>query len=233
MISAEKAVREHKVMVERIAYRMLRQLPSGVDVNDVIQSGMIGLLDAATRYDESRGASFATYAGIRIQGTIIDDLRKGDWAPRSVHRKSRAVYAAIQAIEARTGTCARGVDMPEEMGVSPEEYHAAVRDGAACGNVYSYDVLLEKELEQDLGNDDDPAIDTQRDAFREAVAAAIDLLPERDKGVVIMYYFREKNLREIGELVGVSESRVSQILTEVAAKLRRRLSPWGGEGDIL
>src|ERR1700744_939603 len=129
---ADRLVLQHAELVKRIAYHLAGRLPPSVEVDDLIQAGMLGLLEAASNYAANRGASFETYAGIRIRGAMIDALRKLDWAPRSVHRKARAVAAVVQEIERTTGRDARDAEIAERMGVPLSEYHSIVQDAASC-----------------------------------------------------------------------------------------------------
>ena len=122
----------HAELVKRIAYHLAGRLPASVEVADLIQAGMLGLLEAASNYTADRGASFETYAGIRIRGAMLDALRKLDWAPRSVHRKARAAAAAVREMEAEFGREARDGEIAERMGVSLEEYHRIAQDAASC-----------------------------------------------------------------------------------------------------
>ncbi len=128
----EALVMRHAELVKRIAYHLAGRLPASVEVDDLIQAGMLGLLEAAANYSEGRGASFETYAGIRIRGAMLDGLRKLDWAPRSVHRKARAVAKAIREIESEYGREARDVEVAERMGMKLSDYHRIVEDSAGC-----------------------------------------------------------------------------------------------------
>src|SRR5690554_5226866 len=121
-------VEDFAPLVKRIAYHMMARMPACVQVDDLIQAGMIGLLEAAQKYDASRGASFETYAGIRIRGAIVDEMRRGDWVPRSVHRNTRMITQAIQAVEARVGRDALDTEIAAELEVSLDDYHAMLRD---------------------------------------------------------------------------------------------------------
>jgi RNA polymerase sigma factor for flagellar operon FliA len=203
-------------------------MPSSVQVDDLVQSGMIGLLEAARKYDLSKGASFETYAGIRIRGAMLDEIRKGDWAPRSVHRKSRQVADAIKAVEMRTGTDARDQDVAAELEMTLEDYHAILQD-ASGSRLFSFDDMLEGDdsmIEKVAGEVPNPLEGLQNDMFRGELAAAIATLPEREQLVLALYYDEELNLKEIGQVLGVSESRVSQIHTQAALRLRSRLNGW-------
>jgi RNA polymerase sigma factor for flagellar operon FliA len=192
-----------------------------------MQAGMIGLLEAAQRYSATKGATFETYAGIRIRGAMVDEIRKGDWVPRSVHRNARRVARAIKAVEDREGREAQDVEVAEELDMELSEYHATLSD-TNSGRLFSLDELNESgELPiQELETSDNPLDDLSSDAFRSSLAAAIEQLPEREKLVLSLYYNEELNLKEIGAVLGVSESRVSQIHSQAALRLRGRLAEW-------
>jgi len=215
-------------LVKRIAHHLHGRLPASVSVDDLIQSGMIGLLEAASNYDATKGASFETFAGIRIRGAMIDEVRRGDWSPRSVHRNSRRVSEAIREIEMRTGADAADTDIAREMGVSLEEYHAILKDTRGS-RLFSLDELVDSEGGADahLGDfGDEPSSVTSRERMADDIADAIDALPDREKLVLSLYYDEELNLKEIGQVIEVSESRVSQILSQATKRLRARLSGW-------
>jgi RNA polymerase sigma factor FliA len=215
-------------LVKRIAHHLLLRMPASVQIDDLIQSGMIGLLEAAKKYDVSKGASFETYAGIRIRGSMLDEVRKGDWAPRSVHRKSRKVAEAIKAIEARTGKDAKDQQIATELEIDLNAYYAILQD-ASGSRLFSFDDIMEGDdsaIEFSAGELPGPCDGLQRDTFKAHLARAIDGLPDREKLVLALYYDEELNLKEIGEVIGVSESRVSQIHSQAAMRLRARLSEW-------
>jgi RNA polymerase sigma factor for flagellar operon FliA len=227
-VGADGRVMQHAPLVKRIAYHLLNRLPDSVQVDDLIQAGMLGLLEAIKHYDASQGASFETYAGIRIRGSMLDEVRRSDWAPRSVHKKSRMVAGAIRAIENKTGCEARDVDIAEHLGITIDEYHDILQDSISC-RVFSVEELSETG---DHGCDESPNMEAgpldglMRDGFQQALANAIMGLPERERLVISLYYDDELNLREIGEVLNVSESRVSQICTQAVLRLRSRLSEW-------
>ena len=221
-------VEKYAPLVKRIAHHLLLRMPASVQVDDLVQSGMIGLLEAAKKYDVSKGASFETYAGIRIRGSMLDEVRKGDWAPRSVHRKSRKVAEAIKAIEARTGKDAKDHDIAKEMDIDLYAYYAILQD-ASGSRLFSFDDIMEGDdsaIELAVGDLPGPCDGLQRATFKEHLARAIDNLPPREKLVLALYYDEELNLKEIGEVIGVSESRVSQIHSQAAMRLRSRLADW-------
>jgi RNA polymerase sigma factor FliA len=221
--ASDQLVLKHAELVKRIAYHLAGRLPSSVEVDDLIQAGMLGLLEAAANYSDGRGASFETYAGIRIRGAMLDGLRKLDWAPRSVHRKAREVAAAIRELESELGREARDIDIAAKMGVEMDEYHRIVRDAAGC-QVASID---EDEKEIDAADPTaDPFRDVIDDGFRKALVNAIAGLPERERMVMSMYYDDELNLKEIGAVLAVSESRVCQIHGQALSRLKARLADW-------
>ena len=225
---ARETVEKHAPLVNRIARHLLARMPANVQLDDLVQSGMIGLLDAAKKYDQTKGASFETYAGIRIQGAMLDEVRKGDWTPRSVHRKSRDVSKAIQKIEARTGRHATDKEIAGELQTDLDSYYHILQDASGT-RLFSFDEISEgadpvlETLDSDLP---DPLDNLQHSRFQQDLTRAIDALPEREKLVLSLYYDEELNLKEIGEIIGVSESRVSQIHSLAALRLRSRMSEW-------
>jgi RNA polymerase sigma factor for flagellar operon FliA len=219
-------IARHAELVKRIAYHLVGRLPPSVEVNDLIQAGMIGLLEAASHYAADRGASFETYAGIRIRGAMIDALRKQDWAPRSVHRKARDAASAIRDIEGREGREARDTEIAAALNVSLDEYHRILQDSLACQLSSVDDVTEAAEI---ADRDANPQREAESGALREAVAEAISGLPERERLVMSMYYDDELNLKEIGVVLSVSESRVCQLHGQALVRLRSRLREWRAE----
>lgn len=229
--NADAMVMKHAPLVKRIAYHLMSRLPPSVQADDLIQSGMIGLLEAAKNYDASQGASFETYAGIRIRGAMLDEIRRTDWTPRSVHRKARQVAEAVRGIENEKGRDARDNEVAEAMGISLEDYHRILQDATGC-RVFSIDEPGHSGDEADYSLQDQPnePLDSlQNQGFKTALAEAIAGLPERERLVMAMYYDEELNLREIGEVLGVSESRVCQIHGQALIRLRARMGEWTQE----
>jgi len=217
-------------LVKRIAYHLMSRLPPNVQQDDLIQAGLIGLLEALRNYDASQGASFQTYARIRIRGAMLDEIRKNDWAPRSVHRKARMVAEVVREIEHKTGRDARDHEIAEALKVSLEEYHQLLQE-ASGHRVFSYDEL---ELESHGGvsgmveREKGPLEGLQTEDFKRSLAEAIAGLPERERMVMSLYYDEELNLREIGAVIGVSESRVCQIHSQAVIRLQSRMNQWIG-----
>ncbi|MDH5500429.1 MAG: RNA polymerase sigma factor FliA [Gammaproteobacteria bacterium] len=226
--SIEDLVTRHAELVSKIAYHLASRLPSTVDVNDLLQSGMVGLLEAAGNFDASKGASFETYAGIRIRGAMLDDIRKHDWTPRSVHHKYRTVTKTINAIESETGQAATSEQIAERMGVSIDEYHKILAD-SATSRLFSFEETLEEPTFQRKPPTSDAPLPDQelyQAQFREQLAESIEQLPERERLVLSLYYERELNLKEIGAVLDVSESRVCQIHGQAIMRLRAAVERW-------
>jgi RNA polymerase sigma factor for flagellar operon FliA len=229
-VPQQELVLKHADLVKRIAYHLVSRMPPNVEVDDLIQSGMIGLLDAAKHYSAAKGANFETYAGIRIRGAMLDEVRKSDWTPRSVHRNMRQMSDVVRRIENEKGQDATPTDIAAGLGVSIEEYHKLVLDAASC-RLFSFDQMSSGEDESspaDHARDERPGpFDHIEDTgFRGALASAIDGLPEREKLVLSLYYDEDMNLREIGEVLEVSESRVCQIQGQALVRVRARLAEW-------
>jgi RNA polymerase sigma factor for flagellar operon FliA len=226
---ADALVARHAELVKRIAYHLAGRLPPQVEVEDLVQAGMLGLLEAAAHYTAGRGASFETYAGIRIRGAMLDALRRLDWAPRSVHRKARAAAQALREVENELGGEADDAAVAQRLGVSIDEYQRIVRDAASC-RLLSLDDMSAGEggpsVDMPADPNADPLADVTDDAMRHALVTAIDLLPERERLVMSLYYEQELNLKEIGAVLKVTESRVCQLHGQALSRLRTRLAAW-------
>jgi RNA polymerase sigma factor for flagellar operon FliA len=227
--SREELVSRHAPLVKRIAYHLVSRLPASVEVDDLIQAGMIGLLEAGSHYQADKGATFETYASIRIRGAMIDQMRQNGWAPRSVTRQLRQMSEAVRRAESRLGREAMASDIASEMGVSLDEYHELLRDTSSV-RLFSLEQIGENEQEAvDVGGGDDryaPLENVLADDFQHALADNIKNLPEREKLVMALYYDSGLNLKEIGEVMEVSESRVCQIHSQAIVRLKGRLSDW-------
>lgn len=221
-------VTSHANLVKRIAFHMMNRLPPSVQAEDLIQAGMIGLIEAARHYDPSQGASFETYAGIRVRGAMLDEIRRSDWTPRSVHRKAREAAEALRKLEQGSGQDARDEDVASELGITVKEYQQILTESTAA-RVFSFDQPDEntgETISLPQADEESPEDAFQTKAFKEALAHTIKNLPERESLVMSLYYDDELNLREIGEILGVSESRVCQIHGQAMVRLRARLAEW-------
>lgn len=219
---------QHTVLVKRIAYHLLARLPASVLVDDLIQSGMIGLFEAANNFDSSKGASFETFAGIRIRGAMLDEMRRGDWTPRSVHKNSRMISEAIKTLEGELGRDVTDLEVAEKLDISLNEYHHILGE-VSTGKILGIDDL---GVTEDVINfdetcyNDDPYQNIEQSAFKEGLSECISSLPEREALVLSLYYDEELNLREIGQVLDVSESRVSQIHSQAMHRLKSRMQSW-------
>ena len=218
----------HESLVKRIAYHLMSRLPPSVHADDLIQAGMIGLIEASRKFDPDQGASFETYAGIRIRGAMLDEIRRTDWTPRSVHRKAREVAEVVRKIENKKGRDARDIEVAKAMGIELAEYHKILQDATGC-RIFSLEepgTLAEDGYSYNNRLPDQPLDNLQKDDFKQGLAGAIKGLPERERLVMALYYDEELNLREIGEALGVSESRVCQIHGQALIRLRARMEKW-------
>jgi len=226
--SANELVQQHTPLVRRIAFHLASRLPANVQVDDLIQSGMIGLLEAFKNYEASHGASFETYAGIRIRGAMLDEVRRLDWAPRSLFRKMRQVSDAMREIECNEARDARDVEVAERMGIDLTEYHKILKD-ASIHKVFSTEELAtgaDNIARGIFGDIAGPLERLESNEFRLYMKRAIGSLPEREQLVMSLYYDEDLNLREIGDVLGVTESRVCQIHAQAVLRLRARLRDW-------
>lgn len=226
--SDDDLIVQHVNLVKRIAQHLVARLPSSVDIDDLMQSGMVGLLEAANNFDPSRGASFETYAGIRIRGSMLDDIRKHDWTPRSVHHKYRQVAEAINSIESKTGRRAKSKEIAATLGIGIDEYHKILADSANSRLFSLEETLDEPSLYRAPPKSDSatPEQELGRSQFRGQLAAEIEKLPDRERLVLSLYYERELNLKEIGRVLDVTESRVCQIHGQAMVRMRAAMAKW-------
>ena len=217
---------QYAPMVKRIAYHLKSRLPAHIQLDDLIQAGMVGLLEASKNYDISQGASFETYSSIRIRGAMLDEMRKNDWTPRSVHRNSRRVAQVVQQIEAEKGRDAKDCEIAAVLKIDLDEYNRILQDTSGH-KILSFEEigLGDESILESLPNPQTEVLeDVQKDNMKTIIANAVALLPKRERMVMALYYDEELNLREIGAVIGVSESRVSQIHSQAVIRLQSRLA---------
>ena len=228
-------MRQHADLVKRIAYHLAGRLPPQVEVEDLMQAGMMGLLEAAQNYVSGRGASFETYAGIRIRGAMLDALRKLDWAPRSVHRKARAAALALREVESAAGArgdrgrCRRAAGRLAARSIS-----ASLQDALGCQLLRLNDAEDGEDSTLDrAGRRCARSQGAARsiDSRRKAIAEAIKHLPERERLVLSLYYEQELNLKEIGAVLKVTESRVCQLHGQALLRLQGAARASGSAAD--
>jgi len=224
---ADHLLTEHMPLVKRLAHQMKAKLPPSVEVDDLVQAGMIGLLDAISRYEENHGAQFETYAVLRIRGAMLDELRSSDWMPRSTRQNMRKVEQAMATLQQQLGRPPSESEIAKSLKLSLADYQEMLGDSGGHQLVYYEDFHDEDGndswLDRYAVDEDDPLRALMETDFRQAVIDAIDALPEREKLLMGLYYEEELNLKEIGAVMGVSESRVSQLHSQAVGRLRTYL----------
>ncbi len=230
--ASTEVVERHADLVRRIAHHLAARLPASVELDDLVQAGMMGLIEASRNFDAEQGASFETYASIRIRGAMIDEIRRGDWTPRSVHRKAREAAEATRVLEQRLGRAASDAEIAQAMNLPMDDYNRLLED-TVSGQVLSLESHIEDHGEPNVATGRSPQRALEVGEFRQALAEAIGQLPEREQLVLSLYYEQELNLREIGAVLSVSESRVCQIHGQAMLRLRSRLGPLGpADNDV-
>lgn len=223
-LDTDHLVVSYAPLVKRIAYQLMSRLPASVEVEDLIQNGMMGLLDAISRFEEGLGAQFETYAVQRIRGAMLDGLRENDWVPRSLRRDMRRIESAINELEQLNGRAPSETELAEFLDVSLAEYQHMLQEARGHQLVYFDDYARDEGedfLERHFGDHDSNPLELLESADdRAGLVRAIDALPEREKLVMALYYDEELNLREIGDVMGVTESRVCQLHSQAIARLR-------------
>jgi len=228
-------LKSHASLVKKLAHQMRAKLPPSVEVDDLVQAGMMGLLDAVNRYEETHGAQFETYAVQRIRGAMLDELRNSDWLPRSIRQNMRKIENAVNALQQKLGRAPAETEIAEELKMPLADYQEMLSDGSGHQLIYYEDFhdtegnenFLDRYTADEGG---DPLQCLLGGAFRTSVIEAIEALPEREKILMSLYYEEELNLKEIGAVMGVSESRVCQLHGQAIARIRAKLkdTAWTG-----
>ncbi len=230
--STEELMQEHAPLVRRLALRFASKLPASVELDDLIQSGMIGLLDAARRYQKERGAQFTTYAITRVNGAMLDELRRQDWLPRNARTRARQIEVAIQAVEHEMGRRATDTEIADHLGLTAEGFHDLLDEAQGIQLVH-YEDMVSGEQDSDMRDstilesipcDEASPLDMLLNSqFRQCLVDAISSLPEKERLVLSLSYEQDLNFSEIGEVLNVSRGRVSQIRTQAIIRLRAKL----------
>lgn len=227
VINKQRPVAEFAPLVKRIANHMVAKLPSNIEVDDLIQVGMIGLMDALSRYEEAPGAQFETYAAQRIRGAMLDELRQADWLPRGARKSMRQIEAAVHALQQRLGRSPLEAEIASELKVPLADYQEMLLEARGTQLIHYEDFMEDGDddfLERNCANSNpDPLANLLDDNLRKVLIGAISDLPEREKMMMGLYYEQELNFKEIGAVLGVSESRICQIHNQAVARLRAKL----------
>lgn len=221
-------------LVKRVAYHLLARLPANVQFDDLVQNGMIGLLDAIDRFEDGFGAQFETYATKRVRGAMLDGLRANDWLPRNVRRELRRVEQVLSQLEHANGRAPSEQELADALNMPLADYQKLLQDARGHQLLYYEDFSSEDGedfFERHLTDvDADPATILEDKNVRHALVKAIANLPEREKLMMALYYEQDLNLREIGEVMGVTESRVCQLHSQAISRLRGQML--GGARDV-
>ena len=230
-LDANAMLKQYSPLVRRLAHQMIAKLPANVEIDDLIQVGMIGLSDALTRFDSAQGVQFETFATQRIRGAMLDELRGSDWMSRGGRRQQREIEAAVHKLEQKLGRAPSEGEIADCMGMSLQQYQEVL------GKVRGTQLVYLEDMSGDEGGDDfldrhvstedaNPLAMLQDHRMREALVEAIKNLPEREQYVMSMYYEHDMNLKEIAAVLGVTESRVCQLHSQSIARLRVKLREW-------
>lgn len=220
----EQQIIHNLPLVKYLAARMLTRLPSHVELNDLVNYGIIGLMDAVDKYDPSRGVKFKTYAELRIRGSILDGLREEDWVPRSYRKRQRELERTYRRLETELGRSAGDEEVAEALGISLDEYYALLDmlRGVSLGQ-FEY---VERDSEENLieyipdRDENSPTYIVEKKEIKKLLAESIDRLPEKERMVLSLYYYEGLTMKEVGKVLGITESRVSQLHSKAVLRMR-------------
>jgi RNA polymerase sigma factor FliA len=232
MVASDSLVRQYTPLVKRIAHHMIARLPASVQLDDLVQAGMMGLLDAASRFDEAQGIQFETFAAQRVRGAMLDELRESDWLPRSARKAQRDIDSAMQKVQQRERRAATESEVAREMNVPLSQYQQLLSDARGSQLVHIDELQGDDEsfFERNLPDErDEPSAKLADKRFKKALVEQIGTLPEREKLMMSLYYEEELNFREIAAVLGVTESRVCQMHSQAVSRLRVGLKDWGAK----
>jgi RNA polymerase sigma factor for flagellar operon FliA len=231
VLERNQKIEQFVPLVKRMAHHLLARLPASVQADDLIQAGMIGLMDAAGRFEEGHGAQFETYASQRIKGAMLDELRSNDWMPRGVRKAQRDIEKAIGKLEHRLGRPPAEIEVAKEMDVSLSDYQEMLAEARGAQLVHFDEIDSEDDNEPFLDRNSvtsgsDPLEQLKDARFKKSLVAAIEALPEREKMLMGLYYEQELNFKEIAAVLGVTESRICQLHSQAVARIRVKLKDW-------
>lgn len=225
---ANDRIVEHLPTVRYVARRIHEGLPQHVDLEELVSAGIVGLIDAAAKFKEDKNTQFKTYAQFRIRGAILDSLRSLDWSPRELRRKGRGVEEAIRSATQRLGRVPTELEIAAEMGIALQEYQKLLSDLKSL-EIGSLNAERSEDSDEELAyvaapGDEDPLFRCLKAEMKQHLMDAIDSLPERERMVLTLYYYEELSMKEIAELLGVVESRVSQIRSSAVLRVRAAMA---------
>jgi len=235
----DELVKEYAPLIKFIAQKIAARLPSNIELDDLISAGVIGLMDAIDKWDPTRDNKFKTYAEFRVRGAILDELRAQDWVPRSIRDKSKLLDRTLVQLEAELGRQATDEEIAKALNITVDEYYSLINqvkpvsllsidDAPTFSNTDKKSILNLLEGSK-LNN---PYNQLNIKVVKDVVAKAIEELPERQRMVLSLYYFEDLNLKEIGQVLNVTESRVSQLHAQAVTRLRAKLAATLGAGDL-
>lgn len=223
----EEVIKQYSPMIKYVANRIAMRLPPHIEVDDLISVGVLGLIDAITKYDPTRGAKFKTYAEFRVRGAILDELRSMDWVPRSVRQKASNIDSVVQKLQSKLGRPPEDEEVAGEMGISLDQFFDTLNETKSMPVLSLEGLGIAKETGEQQSlldclagkSDTDPQIQIRLNELKEIIAQAIDTLPEQARLMISLYYYEELTMKEIGAVLDVTESRVSQIHSKAVFKL--------------
>ncbi|HJO00127.1 MAG TPA: FliA/WhiG family RNA polymerase sigma factor [Nitrospinaceae bacterium] len=223
----EEVIKQYSPMIKYVANRIAMRLPPHIEVDDLISVGVLGLIDAITKYDPTRGAKFKTYAEFRVRGAILDELRSMDWVPRSVRQKASNVDSVVQKLQSKLGRPPEDEEVAGEMGISLDQFFDTLNETKSMPVLSLEGLGIAKETGEQQSlldclagkSDTDPQIQIRLNELKEIIAQAIDTLPEKARLMITLYYYEELTMKEIGAVLDVTESRVSQIHSKAVFRL--------------
>lgn len=229
--NTDQIVQEYSPMIKYVANRIALRLPPHIEVDDLISVGAIGLMDAIEKYDPNRGAKFKTYAEFRVRGSILDELRSLDWVPRSVRQKASKLDAVVSKLQSKLGRPPEDEEIAEEMEITLDDLFDVINETRNMPLLSLEDMGISRDsgdkqslLDTLAGKSDvDPQTQLRLNELKSLIAAAIDTLPEKERLMVSLYYYEELTMKEIGEVLGITESRISQIHSKAVYRLRTKL----------
>ncbi|HPT75255.1 MAG: FliA/WhiG family RNA polymerase sigma factor [Epulopiscium sp.] len=226
----DQLIMEYAPLVKYVAGRLNIYLGQSVEYEDLVSYGVFGLIDAIEKFDFKKGVKFETYASLRIRGSIIDNIRKLDWVPRSLRQKNKEIEKTIMELETELGRTATDEELAQKMNISIEELHEIYKKTNLI-SLISLDEYIEQNNDYNISSEKSPATEQpesyiEKQELKRILKESIEKLPEREQKILFLYYFEELTLKEISSIMGVSESRISQLHTKAITRLKTKLGKY-------